>query len=93
MSPPTDAPALEQHAKQARELYRRLISPEMEAANLDRLVSFDTDSEDFEIGDDLIEVVHRLRARRPTARVFSFRVGGGGGPVDRFGFARPRLSR
>jgi len=93
MTPPTDAVALEQHSKRARELYQRLITPEMEAANHDRLVAFDTDSEDFEIGDDLIDVVHRLKARRPHARVFGFRVGGGGGPVDRFGFAKPRPLR
>ncbi len=69
----------------ARSQYRRLISPELEQMNDGRVVSIDTESDDFEIGDDLIEVVHRLRARRPSAQVFSFRVGGGGGPVDRFG--------
>jgi hypothetical protein len=73
---------------EARERYRRLISPDLEEKNLGRLVSLDTDSDEFEIGDDLVEMAHRLKARRPNARVFSFRIGGGGGPVDRFGSPR-----
>ena len=81
---PTDAHALEQHATRARELYRRLISPTVEAENEDRLVAFDTVSEDFEIGDDLIEMSRRLRDRHPDAEIFGFRVGGGGRAVDRF---------
>jgi hypothetical protein len=77
--------------EQAREHYRRLISPEVEAANLDRLVAFDTESEDLEIGDDLIEMVHRLKARRPNANIIGFRVGGGGRAVDRFGSPRSEV--
>jgi hypothetical protein len=68
---------------QARQLYRRLISPSLEASNLDRLVAIDERSEDFEIGDDLVDLSRRLRSRHPDARVVGFRVGGGGGPVDR----------
>lgn len=86
--PPRDYQTLEEHARKAKELYRRVISPEMETANLDRLVALDTESGDFEIGDNLIDIVHRLRARRPDAFPFSFRIGGWGRAADRLGSPR-----
>ena len=79
----TDGPGSEQ-LKQMRELYRRVISLVADAENEDRLVAIDTASEDFEIGDDLIVICHRLRARHPDAQIFGFRIGGGGRAVDRF---------
>ena len=82
-SSPT-GPRIDPRLQEAREFYKKLISPEVEAANLDRLVVIDTESEDFEIGDDLIELSRRMKSRRPSARIVGFRVGEGGGPVDRF---------
>jgi hypothetical protein len=70
--------------RQAREVYRRLIDPKVEADNEDRFVVFDEATDDFEIGDDLIEIARRLMGRRPNARPFAFRIGGGGRAVDRF---------
>jgi hypothetical protein len=84
MNATKDARALEQIGQQGRELYRRLISPAVEAQHADRLIAFDLVSEDFEIGDDLIDMCRRLRARHPDAEIFGLRIGGGGRPVDRF---------
>jgi hypothetical protein len=81
----TTRPVGSQTRERAKEIYRRRISPQMEAENDNRYVVIDVDSEDLEIGDDFIEVVHRLRSRRPAARAFGLRVGNGGRPVDRFG--------
>lgn len=81
-SPETDSVNLGQRA---RDIYRRRISPQVEAENDDRYVVIDIDSEDFEIGDDFVEVVHRLKSRHPAAQAFGLRVGDGGRPVDRFG--------
>lgn len=80
-------------SQRAEAAYRRLIGPEVEAENDDRLVAIDLVSDDFEIGDDLIEIANRLKARRPSADIFAFRVGDGGRAVDRFGsprFASPK---
>jgi hypothetical protein len=75
--------------RRAKEVYGRRITAQLEAENADRYVALDLNTEDFEIGDDFIEVVHRLKGRRPDAQVFSFRVGDGGRPVDRFHSVRP----
>jgi hypothetical protein len=74
--------------RRAREVYRRLLSPQAERENYDKLIAFDAQSDDFEIGEDDIEIVRRLRARRPNSMPFVMRVGDGGRPVDRFGSAR-----
>jgi hypothetical protein len=73
---------------QALEVYRRQIDPKVEAENEDRFVAFNLETEEFEIGDDVIETVQRLKRRHPTDRPFVFRVGGGGSAVDRFGSPR-----
>ena len=70
----------------AKELYHRLITPDIEMANWDRVVAIDTQSEDFEIGDNMQEVFRRLKDRQPQGRILSFLVGGvgnrrGRGPV------------
>jgi len=84
MNNPQHNPRIDPRVQEAREHYRKLISPEMEAANLDRFVVIDTDSDDFELGDDLIELSRTLRARRPNGRITGFRVGLGGKAIDRF---------
>jgi hypothetical protein len=75
---------LEEQRRRAKEIYRRRIDAETEAKNDNRLVAIDTKSEDLEIGDDLIEICHRMKARHPEARLFTFRVGDGGRAVDSF---------
>jgi hypothetical protein len=70
--------------RKGEEIYRRLIRPALEAENMGRLIGIDVDSEDFEFGDDVLDVTHCLLARRPDAWIAMLRVGGG--PVDRIGF-------
>lgn len=88
MSPARTVDARDDLLNRAREVYRRRIDPKVEAENDDRFVVFDLDSEDFEIGDDPIEIVARLKSRHPATRPFGFRVGDGGRAVDRFGSPR-----
>lgn len=84
--PSTQVPTVaDESVVRQMDLYKRLIDSKTEAENEDRLVVFDLDSEDFEIGDDLFEIVNALRSRRPTANVTGCRIGDGvGRPVDRF---------
>jgi len=84
MTPRESQLVFDELGKKAREVYRRRIDSKLEADNEDRFVVFDLDSEDFEIGDDLIDIVGRLKARHPETRPFGFRIGGGGRAVDRF---------
>jgi len=81
-SPRTSGEPLSQRA---RDVYRCRISPQVEVENDDRYVVVDVDSEDFENGDDFVEVLHRLKSRHPAAQAFGLRAGGGGRPVDRLG--------
>lgn len=86
-------PMISERVLKGREIYRRLIDAKVETENYDRLVVFDEETEDFEIGDDLIEICHRLKARQPNTRTFGFRIGGGGRAIDRFGSPRVNGAR
>lgn len=68
----------------AEAIYRRLIQPTLEASNIGRLVAIDVDSEQFEIGDDLITISDRLRERCPAAQIGALRIGVG--PVYKLGW-------
>jgi hypothetical protein len=72
-------------------IYDRLIRPKLEAEHRGRLVGIDVESEQYEIGDDTLEVCDRLRSRRPNALIALIRIGGG--PVDRIGYSPPRGCR
>jgi hypothetical protein len=52
-------------------------------------LSLDVDSGDYELAPDIIEAVHKLRARRPDASLYTLRIGtftigeiGGGSILD-----------
>jgi hypothetical protein len=40
-----------------------------------KIVAIDVDSTDYEVGTDVLDTAHRLRARRPDAQVYLLRVG------------------
>lgn len=72
----------------AQEIYNRLIKPTLEAGNVGRLVAIDVDSEDFEIGDEVLPLSFRLQGRRPNAQIGTLKIGGGA--VRRIGFVPQR---
>jgi hypothetical protein len=69
----TDSP--EAIMEKADEIYDRLIRSKVEPTEMGRLVAVDVDSEEYELGDEVLEVSDRLRARRPLARIGVIRVG------------------
>jgi hypothetical protein len=75
----------------AREIYKRVVVPTLQDENREKIVAIDVDSEDFEIGGDLIEICRILRSRRPNATVCGFRLGGGA--IDRIGGSSLRWLR
>ena len=79
-----DQSAAKDTMDKAEAIYDRLIRPSLEVANVGRLVAIDVDSEDFEIGDDLLTISDRLRERRPGAQVGAIRIGVG--PVYQLGW-------
>jgi hypothetical protein len=65
------------------EIYNRRIRPKVEAANMGRLVAIDVNTEDFEIGDEVMDISRRLLDRKPDAEIATLRIGGG--PVYQIG--------
>jgi hypothetical protein len=73
---PTADPLSQEIARIGRDLYERQIRPQVETdANIGRLVSIDIHTGDYEVGDNLLETVERLQARRPDAEVWTERIG------------------
>jgi hypothetical protein len=77
-------PHLDKVMDRAEAIYDRLIRPTLEGANIGKLIAIDVNSEEFEIGDDLITISDRLRERRPDAEIGAIRIGIG--PVYRLGW-------
>ena len=58
------------------EIYEAQLRPKVETdENIGKLISIDINTGDYEIGDDLIPTVRRLRQRRPDAEVWTERIG------------------
>ena len=63
-------------ARRGRELYQKAIRPQVEtAANIGKIVSIDVETGDYEIDDDQVKAAERLRSRRPSADIWSERIG------------------
>jgi hypothetical protein len=73
----------EEIIEKGEEIYNRRIRPKIEAANMGRLVAIDVNTEDFEIGDEVMDVSRRLLDRKPDAEIATLRIGGG--PVYQLG--------
>lgn len=71
---------------QGEEIYNRLLRPRLEPDQNGKIVAIDVDSEDYEIGTDVLDTAHRLRGRRPNAEVYLMRVG----DVALYHYRRPR---
>jgi hypothetical protein len=74
--------------RRGEEIYKRRIQADFETANLGRLVGIDVFSEEFEIGDNSLDITLRIRHRAPSALIALLRIGGGA--VDKIG---PRYIR
>ena len=54
-------------ARLGKEIYERDIRPQVEADHHGEVVAIDVDSDNWAIGDEVLEAVDRLRTQRPEA--------------------------
>ena len=83
----------EEPGQRGRELYDRAIRPIVEDGNRGKIVVMDVETGEWEMGDDNLELAHRMLAKRPGAALYAMRVGfpavvkiggsWGGGPAGR----------
>jgi hypothetical protein len=78
----------EEFARRGDEIYEQRIQPVLTEKDKGRLVAIDIETGDYEVGDDEIDVIHRLRARIPGAQAWLVRVGSR--YVHRFGLRHAR---
>ena len=74
-APAQDTASRQERLRRATAAYGKFVKPNLMPADNGKLVALDLDSGDFEIGTDELETIHRLRARRPAATAWMFRVG------------------
>lgn len=68
--------SLKEAARRGRELYEKTLRTQVETeANIGKLIAIDLESGDYEIDDDIIRAVDRLRERRPDAETWVERIG------------------
>lgn len=73
--------ALENHLTQeeivrrGQEIYERDIRAHVEAQHFGRILAIDTDTNDYEIADDVLTAVRQLRGRHPGAVPYILRIG------------------
>jgi hypothetical protein len=65
----------EETARRGREIYARVVRPTLTEADVGKFVVVDIESEDFELGTDILTTAHRLFERRPDAQNWGERVG------------------
>ena len=73
----TTRPSLtnEEIAQQGEEIYNRLLRARLEPDQNGKIVAIDVDSEDYEVGTDVLETADRLRVMHPDAQLYFLRVG------------------
>jgi len=74
-APAQDKASRQERLQRANAAYEKFVKPNLAPADTGKLVALDLDSGDYEIGTDELETIHRLRARRPAATAWMFRVG------------------
>lgn len=67
----------EEFARRGDELYETKVRPHLKKKDKGRIVAIDTETGEWEIGDDEMEVVHRIWARLPDPQPWVVRVGFG----------------
>ena len=76
----------EELARRGQEIYERQIRPQVEGKYDGKILAIDIETGEYEIDDEVLAAVHRVRAKHPGAPVFTLRIGYdgvhgfGGGP-------------
>lgn len=78
----------EEFSRRGQEIFEQQVADQVKGLDPDKILAIDIDTGDFEVGDEILETVDRLRQRKPEAQVLIRRVGPR--PVMRFGSARSR---
>jgi len=65
----------EELGRRGHELYERTILPQIGEGNRGKIVVMDVETGEWEIGDDNLELAHRMLAKRPGAALYAMRVG------------------
>jgi len=76
----------EEFARRGKEIFEQQVAEKVKGIDPDKILAIDIDTGDFEVGDEILETVRRLRERKPEAQPLIRRVGSR--PVMRFGGAR-----
>lgn len=74
----------EQFAAKGEALYDECVRPHLRPEDDGKLVGIDVDTGEFEIGSDTVDIMLRMDARRPEAKLWLRRIGSNGA-VYRFG--------
>ena len=73
-APAQDPASRQERLQRANAAYEK-FEPKLLPGDTGKLVALDLDSGHYEIGTDELETIHHLRARRPAATAWMFRVG------------------
>jgi len=65
----------EEHGRKGREMYHRLIEPQLGNELRGKIVALDIDTGEFEIADKTLEAADKLLARLPDAQIWCERIG------------------
>ena len=61
--------------QRGEEIYQRDIRPLVAEGNVGRYLLVDTETGEYELGDDLLEAAHRAHAKREDAVLYALRIG------------------
>ena len=75
----------EEIAERGDEMYESLVKPKLKKKDKGRIVALDIESGEWEIGDDVLDASHKLRARVANPETYFVRVGYR--YVHKFGFS------
>jgi hypothetical protein len=65
----------ERIARLGKERYKSLRTQVEVADNIGKLIAIDVETGDYEIGEDLLAISHRLKFRHPDAEMWAERIG------------------
>jgi hypothetical protein len=62
-------------ARRGKECYASLREQVEVSSNIGKLIAIDLETGDYEIGEDLLVISHRLKSRHPNAEMWAERIG------------------
>jgi hypothetical protein len=62
-------------AQRGKEYYESLRIHLETAEKIGKLIAIDVETGDYEIGEDILDISHRLQARHPNAQMWAERIG------------------